>query len=134
MPNATLDTYTFDKTVANVLDPTALRAPNSITPSRRETWDVFEAASGYQEIVYRESAVSTIADKEQWELRWDAAPEATRAAVRVLSRKTATFSATFLGATRTVQTLPGEWSEEEATEYAFGALRFYNLKLTLSMP
>lgn len=134
MPNITLGSYVFNADVfLGYSNPTtALRAPQQVTPSYREAWEVVEAANGYQTILYREASAGVVAERLQWEIAWEDVPNATRAAVLAIRRLYTTL--TFIhydGTNYTVQVVPDSWHEEISFTMPNGT-RYYTVGLTVT--
>ena len=98
--------------------------PTKITFKDPKVGVVLEAASGKRRYVHRGL-------KRTWEITWDIADASTRGAVRTLAALTTTWSFTDqLGVSYTVQTEPGDYSEEYKRTDPSGNL-YYALKLTV---
>lgn len=121
MPDATLNGTSFAGSVFAAYSTP--RAPQEITPAPVWPGDEWRALDGTPIVV-----LTNTVPRESWELRWTRVPEATRAAVRAVFDAGGAFSATFLGATRSVQCPLDGYSEAQDIAIP-GPIYFFNVTL-----
>lgn len=124
MPSVTLNSVAFTGSV--FASDATRRAPQKVTRKPRKIGVVLEADSGAKNIVLRNSG----AEKSDFELFWQGAPEVTRAAAYAAFALDTTFTAILPQGTFTVQCELEDYEEEEAFTLPNGT-PYYDVTLTI---